>query len=74
EYRAAIESGMAAVSRQKDFYDAQVILADAHSELGQLEEALTWYSRAIADSRYKDYCAHRLQELDSAQAQAQGQR
>ena len=74
EYRAAIESGNAAVSRQKNFYAAQVVLADAHAELGQITEARSWYSRAIVDSRFKDYCAHKLQELDTAQAQAQGQR
>jgi tetratricopeptide (TPR) repeat protein len=74
EYRAAVESGKAAVTRQKDFYAAQVILADAHAELGQLAEARTWYQRAIVDSRFKDYCAHKLQELDTAGSQAQGQR
>lgn len=74
DYRAAIESGKAAVTRKKDFYDAQVVLADAHAELGQLSEARSWYQRAISDSRYKDYCAHKLQELDNAEAQAQGQR
>jgi hypothetical protein len=51
-----------------------VILADAHAELGQLAEARTWYQRAIVDSRFKDYCAHKLQELDTAGSQAQGQR
>jgi tetratricopeptide (TPR) repeat protein len=73
DYRAAIESGKAAVTRQKDFYAAQVVLADAHAELGQLTEARSWYQRAISDSRFKDYCAHKLQELDNAEAQAQAQ-
>jgi tetratricopeptide (TPR) repeat protein len=73
EFRAAVESGTAAVTRQKDFYAAQVILADAFVELGQLAEARTWYERAIADSRFKDYCAHKLQELDAAGSEARRQ-
>ncbi|MDA0335406.1 MAG: tetratricopeptide repeat protein [bacterium] len=72
-YQATVEAGNAAVTRQKDFYAAQVILADAHAELGQLAEARSWYGRAIADSRFKDYCAHKLEELDAAQTRAQGQ-
>jgi tetratricopeptide (TPR) repeat protein len=73
DYRAAVESGKAAVTRQKDFYAAQVILADAYAELGQVSDARSWYGRAIADSRFKDYCAHKLEELDAAQVRAQGQ-
>lgn len=73
DYRSAVESAKAAVNRQKDFYAAQVILADAHVELGQIVEARTWYSRAVVDSRFKDYCSHKLEELDNLQARAQGQ-
>lgn len=74
DYRLAIEAGEAAVEAKRDFYAAQVVLADAHGALGQRDEARRWYRSAQTDSRYKDYCAHKLEELDRAQSTAQGQR
>lgn len=62
--RKAIESGLKAVRQKRSYYAAQVILGDAYGKLGQVQEARTWYSKAAKDSRYKDYCTHRLQELD----------
>lgn len=72
-HRDAVSAAGAAVRAQQDFHAAQVILADAHSELGELSEARRWYTSAQSSSRFRDYCAHKLQELDAAQKQAQGQ-
>ena len=40
----------------------------------RLAEARTWYEKAAVDSRFKDYCAHKLEELERAASQAQGRR
>ena len=39
---------------------AEVLLGDAHFQLGQLQEARRWYNLAVKDSRYKDYAASKL--------------
>lgn len=74
DFRSAIKSAQAAVGRKKAQYPAMVVLADAHGHLGQLAEARTWYEKAAVDSRFKDYCAHKLEELERAASQAQGRR
>ena len=47
-------------------------LTDAHLDLGQNDQARTWYQRASKDSRQRDYCNHKLQELEAAQNEAEG--
>ena len=42
---------------------AQVVLADAYSELGETANARTWYLEAASDSRFRDYCNHRIAAL-----------
>ena len=70
--RPAAGAAQQAVRRQKDFYAAMVVLADAHLDLGQTDQARTWYQRASKDSRQRDYCNHKLQELEAAEAAAEG--
>ena len=53
-------------------YAAQVVIGDSHAKLGQLSDARTWYSRAKDDSRFKDYCLHRLKELDLREKKSSG--
>ena len=72
QYRLAAGAAQKAVRHKKEFYAAMVVLADAHAELGEIEEARRWYTKASKDSRQRDYCNHRLQELDAAQAEAEG--
>ncbi len=63
-FRQAIEHGRRATSCQADYRAAEVLLGDAHFQLGQREEARRWYNRAVNDSRYKDYAASKLAEID----------
>ena len=70
--RAAAKAGREAARLKKDFYAAMVVLADAHANLGEIEQARTWYQRATKDSRQRDYCNHKLQELEADQATAEG--
>ena len=63
EYDKAVASGNAALSRHGDYHPAEVLLGDTYARLGQFEKARSWYLRAINDSRFKDYCAFRLDEL-----------
>ena len=61
--REAIRAGTTAVGRRKDYFAAYVLLGDANAKLGQVQEAKNWYSKAVKDSRFKDYCTHQLEEL-----------
>ncbi len=63
-FRQAIEHGRRATSCQTDYRAAEVLLGDAHFQLGQGEKARRWYNRAVNDSRYKDYAASKLAEID----------
>ncbi len=63
EYAKAVVSGNAALSRDGDYHPAEVLLGDTYARLGQVEKARSWYSKAINDSRFKDYCAFKLDEL-----------
>lgn len=66
EYRKAIQSGEQALRRRKDFHAAEVVLGDSFAKLGQVQEARTWYNRALRDNRFRDYAQHQLDELDAA--------
>ena len=63
-FRQAIEHGRRATSCQNDYPAAETLLGDAHFQLGQRQEARRWYNQAIKDSRFKDYAASKLAELD----------
>ena len=63
-FRQAIKYGRRATSCQADYRAAEVLLGDAHFQLGQREEARRWYNLAVKDSRYKDYAASKLAEID----------
>ena len=62
-FRQAIEHGQRATSCQSDYRAAEVLMGDAHFQLGQLQEARRWYNLAIRDSRYKDYAVSKLAEI-----------
>ncbi|MXW77919.1 MAG: tetratricopeptide repeat protein [Gemmatimonadetes bacterium] len=63
-FRQAVEYGRRATSCQADYRAAEVLLGDAHFQLGQRKEARRWYNLAVNDSRYKDYAASKLAEID----------
>ncbi len=63
-FRQAIEYSRRATSCQADYRAAEVLLGDAHFQLGQWEEARRWYNLAVKSSRYKDYAASKLAEID----------
>lgn len=64
DYRQAIEAGQKATRCQRNYHAAEVLLGDAYLKLIQLEDARIWFGRAIADSRFKDYATHQLEEID----------
>ncbi|MEE2657518.1 MAG: tetratricopeptide repeat protein [Candidatus Latescibacterota bacterium] len=64
DFAGVIEAGNRAVRLRRDFYPAMVILADAHFQLGEANDARSWYEKAKVDSRFKDYCTYKIQELD----------
>jgi superkiller protein 3 len=64
DYRLAIEAGQYALARDSGYHAAEVLLGDAHAKLGQTRQARTWYHRAVEDSRFREYCARRLEELE----------
>lgn len=63
-FRQAIDKGRRATSCQADYRAAEALLGDAHFQLGQREEARHWYNLAVKDSRFKDYAASKLAEID----------
>jgi tetratricopeptide (TPR) repeat protein len=63
EYRQAVKAGVAATRKRRDYRAAQVVLADAYVELGETTNARTWYLEAASDSRFRDYCNHRIELL-----------
>ena len=63
-FRQAIDHGRRATSCQADYSAAEVLLGDAHFQLGQRQEARRWYNLVLKDSRFKDYAASKLAELD----------
>ena len=62
-YRQTIEAAQQATRCQRDYRAAEVLLGDGYFKLSQFEEARSWYGRAIADSRWKDYATHQLKEI-----------
>ena len=67
DYRQAVEAGERATRCKKDYPAAAVLLGDAYLKLVQLEDARTWYGRAVGDSRFKDYATHQLEEVNRLQ-------
>jgi len=65
DYRKAIDAGMAALGKKRDGHAAQIIVADSYGKLGMVSDARTWYLKAKQDSRFKDYCDYKLEELAS---------
>ena len=65
EYRKAVKASMGALRKRRDYRASQVVLADAYAELGETSNARTWYLEASTDSRFRDYCNHRLEKLAS---------
>lgn len=63
-FRQAKDHGRRATSCQPDYRAAEVLLGDAHFQLGQRQEARRWYNLAVKDSRFKDYAASKLAEID----------
>ena len=72
QYREAARAAQAALRLRRDFYAAMVVLADAHAELGEIDTARRWYKEATKDSRQRDYCNHKLQELDALEDRNEG--
>ena len=72
QYREAARAAKAALRHRKDFYAAMVVLADAHAELGEIDTARRWYKEGSKDSRQRDYCNHKLQELDALEDKNEG--
>ncbi len=70
--RQAVQAARAAMRQRKDFYAAMVVLADAHADLGEIDSARRWYGEASKDSRQRDYCNHKLQELDALEEETEG--
>ena len=66
DYRKAIEAGQRAVRLRRSFHPAELLLGDAYAKLGQVQDARTWYTQAMQDSRFRDYCKHQIEELKSA--------
>ena len=67
DYRQAVEAGQRATRCKKNYPAAAVLLGDAYLKLVQLEDARTWYGRAVADSRFKGYATHQLKEVNRLQ-------
>ena len=63
DYRKAIEAGKSALQKKRDGHAAQVIIADSYGKLDLTSEARSWYLKAAQDSRFKDYCNFKLEEL-----------
>ncbi|MBI2503306.1 MAG: tetratricopeptide repeat protein [Candidatus Latescibacteria bacterium] len=63
DYRNTLRAAQNSLQYKKDNHPAEVTLADTYLKLGQKEQARVWYKKALVDSRFKDYCAHQLEEL-----------
>ncbi len=63
DYRKAIEAGKSALANKRNAHAAQVIMADSYGKLDMRSDARTWYLKAAQDSRFKDYCNFKLEEL-----------
>ena len=64
DYRNAVETGLTAVRKKRSFHAAELLLGDAYSKLNQAGEARAWYTKAMQDSRFRDYCKHQIEALD----------
>lgn len=64
DYRKAVETGLTAVRKKRSFHAAELLLGDAYDKLNQTGEARTWYTKAMQDSRFRDYCKHQIEALD----------
>ena len=63
DHARAIAAANAALELRRDFHPVQVLLGDAHAKAGQVDQAVSWYTQAMKDSRFRDYCHHRIEEL-----------
>jgi len=63
DYRKSIEAGKSALNKKREAPAAQVIIADSYGKLNMKSEARTWYLKAAGDSRFKNYCNFKLEEL-----------
>ena len=64
EYKHAYDAGKRAVHLKRDYHAAQMQLGDTCAKLGRVDEARSWYTKAMKDSRLKDYCKSKILELD----------
>ena len=67
DYQYAYDAGKQALRHKRDYHAAEMILGDICSKMGKVDEARSWYTRAMKDSRLKDYCKSRIEELDRPQ-------
>jgi tetratricopeptide (TPR) repeat protein len=63
-YAPAIKAARLAVRHRRNFHAAEVLLGDAHLKMGQTEDAQSWYTMAMQDTRFRDYCRHQLDEIE----------
>ena len=66
DYNYAYDAGKQAVRHKRDYHAAQMQLGDTCAKMGRVDEAKNWYNKAMKDSRLKDYCKSRIEELDRA--------
>jgi tetratricopeptide (TPR) repeat protein len=66
DHARAIAAANAALELRRDFHAVQVLLGDAHAKAGQVDQAVSWFTSAMKDSRFRDYCHHRIEELTGA--------
>ncbi len=64
DYRAAYEACRLAIRNRRNFHAAEVLMGDISVRLGRSEEARSWYTRAMQDSRFRDYSRHQLERLN----------
>ena len=69
DYQHAYDAGKRAVSSKRDYHAAQMLLGDICAKQVMVREAKSWYTKAMVDSRLKDYCRSKIEELDRSQRQ-----
>ena len=69
DHARAIAAANDALELRRDFHAVQVLLGDAHAKAGQVDKAVSWYSSALKDRRFKDSCNHRIEVLTGTEEQ-----